>query len=482
MYAIGLATGILAVSVARRRRKFKEARESNAENSNNAENPKTKKEIYQLRKSHFCGAQSISYENSNPLLMVHAKGAYMYDETETGYLDTRNNVCHVGHTHQRVVDAVSKQVSTLNTNSRYLHPNITNLADRLLNKMPDELCVVFFVNSGSEANDLAMRLATTHTNQKEMIVVKRAYHGHTKSVLEISPYKYDHKGGVGKASHVHEVPCPDVYRGPYSGPDAARLYSDCVKDACATASKGEKVAAFFIESGMSVAGVVLPPDGYLKSCYKHVRDAGGVCVADEVQVGFGRFGKHFWGFEQQGVVPDIVTMGKPFGNGMPLAAVVTTRAISDSFHNGLEYFNTFGGNPVCCAAGLAVLGVIEDEGLQEHATVTGGLLMARAREIADTPHGRLIGDVRGSGLFIGIEFVRNRVTKEPATSEASVICSRLKDEFHILTSLDGEFDNVMVIKPPMCFNRENVATFMGALEVVLQTLGEIDPEAERTPT
>lgn len=440
-----------------------------------------KEEVLALRKRHFCKAQSISYENSNPLMMVKASGVYMVDEAGTRYLDTRNNVCHVGHTHPRVAKAVAEQVATLNTNTRYLHPTIVTLAQRLTATMPSELCCVFFVNSGSEANDLALRLATAHTKNEDMIVVNRAYHGHTQSVLQISPYKYDHVGGPGKAPHVHEVPCPDTYRGRHRGASAAAQYAGYVKEACVSSlARGTGVAAFFIESGMSVAGVVLPPQGYLKQCYEHVRAAGGVCVADEVQVGFGRFGHHYWGFQQQGIVPDIVTMGKPFGNGMPLAAVVTTAAISASFANGLEYFNTFGGNPVCAAAGLAVMDVIESEGLQAHALRVGDYLQHRVRGMM-AAH-KLIGDVRGSGLFIGIEFVRDRESKEAATAETSVICSRLKDEFHILTSIDGEFDNVLVIKPPMCFAEEHVDVLMGALLAVLETLGPVDPSAARTQT
>lgn len=440
-----------------------------------------KTEVLALRKRYFCHAQSISYENSNPLMMVKASGVYMVDEAGTRYLDTRNNVCHVGHCHPHVAEAVAKQVATVNTNTRYLHPNIVTLAQRLTATMPSELCCVFFVNSGSEANDLALRLATNHTQKEDMIVVNRAYHGHTKSVLQISPYKYDHVGGPGQAEHVHEVPCPDTYRGKHRGASAAREYSDYVKDACVAAkARGSGVAAFFIESGMSVAGVVLPPKGYLKACYEHVRAAGGVCVADEVQVGFGRFGNHFWGFQQQEVVPDIVTMGKPFGNGMPLAAVVTTAEISKSFANGLEYFNTFGGNPVCAAAGLAVMDVIESEELQAHALRVGEYLQQKVRDLMATH--KLIGDVRGSGLFIGIEFVRDLTTKEPATAETSVICSRLKDDFNILTSIDGGFDNVLVIKPPMCFAEEHVDILMSAFQKVLETLGEVDPSLERTPT
>ena len=225
---------------------------------------------------------------------------------------------------------------------------------------------------------------------------------------------------------------------------------------------------------MSVAGVILPPRNYLKSAYRHVREAGGVCVADEVQTGFGRFGESFWGFEQQDVIPDIVTMGKPFGNGFPLAAVVTTKAIAQKFTNGLEYFNTFGGNPVACAAGLAVLDVLEQNGMQAKAKETGDYLKKRVVAAMHDPGGEFIGDVRGSGLFVGIEFVRNRETREPATKELSLLCSLLKaPPNRILTSIDGTYDNVMVIKPPMCFTKENVDTLMDAMLLILRHIASI---------
>lgn len=309
-------------------------------------------------------------------------------------------------------------------------------------------------------------------------MVERAYHGNTSAVMEISPYKFEHVGGAGQAPHIHKVPCPDTYRGPHSGPTAAAEYANYVTQACEAAAKREQsegaqqykkgVSAFFIESGMSVAGVILPPEGYLEAAYAAVRAAGGVCVADEVQTGFGRFGTCFWGFEQQQVVPDIVTMGKPFGNGVPLAAVVTTRAISNSFNNGLEYFNTFGGNPVSCAAGLAVMEIIRDEHLQDNAREVGDFLLQSLRGLQD--HFELIGDVRGSGLFIGIEFVRDRATRVPATKEASTICAQMKDRFSILSSIDGAHDNVMVMKPPLCFSRANAETFLTGLTSVLTSV------------
>ena len=461
----------------------------------------TKTEILALRTKHFCKAQSVSYANSDPLLIVGGRGAFLHDERGNAYLDTRNNVCHVGHQHPAVVRAVQEQIATLNTNTRYLHPNVVRLADALLRTFPAGSALsperggkVFFVNSGTEANDLAIRLAQVHTKRTECVVVDHAYHGHSAAVIEISPYKFNGPGGSGKPPHVHVVPCPDVYRGAHRGAGAARAYSDPVGAACtAAASAGRSgVAAFFIESGMSVGGVILPPRGYLPQCYAHVRGAGGVCVADEVQVGFGRYGAHYWGFEQalaggtdelgEQLVPDIVTMGKPFGNGMALAAVVTTAAIAASFANGMEYFNTFGGNPVACAAGLAVLATIEAEGLREHAVRVGAHLQTRLAELQE--RAPLIGDVRGSGLFIGIEFVRDRVTRNVAPAEVSLICSRLKEEHRILTSTDGPHHNVLVLKPPMCFSTENADTFVDALDEVLRTLdmSAVDVDAPLTPT
>jgi len=390
------------------------------------------------------------------------------------------NVCHVGHAHPRVAAAIGQQAAKLNTNTRYLHPNLVLLAKRLLATFPRDsgLEVCFFVNSGSEANDLACRLAFARSKSRDIVVVDHGYHGATSLAVDISAYKFDHKGGEGAKPTIHKVPCPDTYRGLHRGPDAGKEYAKYIEKACQEAPGGN-VCAFFVESGMSVGGVIVPPPGYLEAAYASVRRAGGVCVADEVQVGFGRFGKHFWAFEQQGVHPDIVTMGKPFGNGMPLAAVVTTKSISDSFHNGLEYFSTFGGNPVCCAAGLAMLDVLRSEGLQAHALEVGDYFMKSLRDLAKKFP--LIGDVRGSGLFIGIDVVKDPQSREPGTAETSAIVSRMKEEHRILMSIDGPHDNVIVIKPPMCFSRKNVDTVMVALEQVLGSL-KTGSEVGHTPT
>jgi len=426
-----------------------------------------KADVLKIRRKHFSAAQSISYANTDPLLIVRGKGARLYDDQGREFLDTRNNVCHVGHAHPRVAEAVSQQVSVLNTNTRYLHPNISLLAQRLVATFPkgSGLEVCFFVNSGSEANDLALRLAYAQGQSRDVICVQHAYHGHTNEVLKISPFPRHH-GGQDMEPGIHKVTCPDTFRGEHRGEDAGLLYAKDVVDACGKA--GGSVAAFIAESSISVGGAVMLPPGYLRECYRAVRAAGGICIADEVQVGFGRFGRHFWAFEQQGVHPDVVTMGKPFGNGMPLAAVVTTREVAAAFQKGHEYFNTFGGNPVCCAAGLAVMDVLVAERLQENATNVGDYFKDRLNCIGDKH--AMLGDVRGAGLFIGIDFVRNRDTREPATEETSEICSRMKEEHLILTSIDGPHENVLMIKPPMCFSRVDVDQVVDALDKILSTL------------
>lgn len=459
--------------------------------------PLSKADIFKLRRLLFCSAQSVSYANTDPLLAMRGRDHWLFDEHGVAYLDTRNNVCHVGHANAVVADAVSAQVRELNTNTRYLHPTVALLAKALLATLPAPLCdgIVFFVNSGSEANDLALRLARAHTGRVGAIVAEHAYHGHTIATLGVSPYKF----GSAKAhptarqpDWVRVVPAPDVYRGAHRGADAGERYAAAVADACAALgaeaaaandpSRG--VGAFFLESGMSVAGVLVPPPGFLRAAYAAVRAAGGVCVADEVQTGLGRSGNgRWWAFESASggkpVAPDIVTIGKPLGNGMPIAAVLCTREIGDSFAAGVEYFNTFGGNPVCAAAALAVLREVEARGLRAAATATGAELRARLAELAATAHGALIGDVRGEGLFVGIDLVVDRTSREPATAQASHLCSRLKSAHRILTSLDGPGDNVIVLKPPLTFGSREVGLFVRALEAELRLLACDDPAVWR---
>ncbi len=359
-------------------------------------------------------------------------------------------------------------MAVLNTNTRYLHDNLVRYARRLCATLPEPLSVCFFVCSGSEANELALRLARTHTQRKDLIVVDAAYHGNTTSLIEISPYKFDGPGGTGAPPHVHKVPMPDVYRGEYKQNDlhAGEKYARYVEQTILEMQNNQSgVAAFICESLLGCGGQIVLPQHYLKEAYRYIQNAGGVCIADEVQVGFGRVGTHFWGFETQDVVPDIVTMGKPIGNGHPLAAVVTTPEIAASFNNGMEYFNTFGGNPVSCAIGLAVLDIIAEEGLQQNAQQVGTHLMDGMRELMERH--ALIGDVRGLGLFVGIELVLDRQTLAPAPEQASYIANRMRER-GILLSTDGPFHNVLKIKPPMVFTEENADLLVGALDEILE--------------
>ena len=426
----------------------------------------TNEAIVAYRSQHLGKNMSISYRE--PIKMVRGHGAYLLDDTGRKYLDTVNNVAHVGHEHPRVVAAGQAQMAVLNTNTRYLHENLVKFVEMLLNTTPSELNVAFVVNSGSEANELAMRLAKTYTEQKDMIVSEVGYHGNTNGCIEISSYKFDGAGGKGVTPFVHVIPIADVYRGLYrsNDPKAGSKYALHVFDAVKKIqSFGRAPAALIYESVISCGGQVELPAGFLKEAYQFVRNAGGVCVADEVQTGCGRSGDHFWAFQQHDVVPDIVTIGKPIGNGHPLGVVVTTQAIADSFKNGMEYFNTFGGNPVSCAVGLEVLRVIKDEGLQQNAKVVGGYLKSGLHSLMNTFE--IVGDVRGPGLFIGFELVKDKETKEPATEQASYFANRMRDK-GILMSTDGPFNNVLKIKPPLVFSQSNADFLLESIAKVLE--------------
>ena len=418
------------------------------------------------RKARLGRNLSISYRR--PIKIVRGLGQYLYDDTGRAYLDGVNNVAHVGHSHPYVIAAGQRQMEVLNTNTRYLHDAILEYARRLSATLPPKLSVFYFVNSGSEANDLALRLARTATGRQDVITLDVAYHGHTQALIEVSPYKHDGPGGKGRPPFVQKVIMPDPYRGPYLGysAESGKAFAGHVEKAISQiAAAGRGVAAFICESLMGCGGQIVFPDAYMAEAFRHVRAAGGICIADEVQTGFGRVGTHFWGFQTQSVVPDIVTMGKPAGNGHPLAVVATTPEIADRFANGMEYFNTFGGNPVSCAIGLAVLDVIEQEGLQENARVTGDYLMDGLRALqAGHP---LIGDVRGLGLYIGAELVLDRQTMEPAGDHASYVANRMR-EMGVLISTDGPFHNVLKIKPPIVFSRADADHLLWALGEVLR--------------
>jgi len=428
---------------------------------------KQHQQILDKRRDNLFQTLSVSYEQ--PLIIERGQGQYLLDENNIAYLDMVNNVCHVGHCHPHVVNAGQQQMAMLNTNTRYLHQNLTDYSQALLEKMPDELSVVMFVNSGSEANELAMRLMHCATQSDDLIVVDGAYHGNTNKAIEISPYKFNGPGGEGASDQVHIVPMPDPYRGEFRGMQAAtgEAYAKQVHAKIdQLQSSGTKIGGFICESLQGVGGNLIMPDGYLKSVYQAVRRAGGLCIADEVQVGFGRVGSHWWAFETQDVVPDIVTLGKPIGNGHPLGAVVTTKAVADAFITGMEYFNTFGGNPVSCAIGHAVLQAIEQDNLKDNAQSTGDYFQQQLKALQlEHP---IIGDVRGLGLFIGVELVLDEQLT-PATAQAKILCELLKKQ-HILLSLDGPFNNVLKIKPPIVFNQRNVDYFVAQLSAAFKQL------------
>ncbi|MBX2874178.1 MAG: aminotransferase class III-fold pyridoxal phosphate-dependent enzyme [Saprospiraceae bacterium] len=421
------------------------------------------KDILEARQANLGKSLSVSYQE--PLHIQRGYLQYLYDTNGRRFLDTVNNVAHVGHQHPRVVRAAQKQLGVLNTNTRYLHDNIVQYAEELLATFPPELSVCYFVNSGSEANELAIRMAKTYSGQQDMIAMEAGYHGNTGACVDLSSYKFDGKGGQGAPATTHVAKMPDTYRGEFKGKDAGQQYAKHIQELISSVQAKEKsIAGFICESILSCGGQIVLPNGFLPTAYSAVRSAGGLCIADEVQVGFGRVGEHFWGFELQGVIPDIVTMGKPIGNGHPLAAVVTTPAVAEAFTNGMEYFNTFGGNPVSCAIGRTVLQIVQEEDLQAHAQTVGQHLLAGLRSLQQ--QFPIIGDVRGHGLFLGFELVQDEQLT-PAASQASYLANRMR-QGAVLMSTDGPLHNVLKIKPPMCFTKTNADFFLEQLEQVFR--------------
>lgn len=410
--------------------------------------------------------RNLSLAYSSPLKIVRGSMQYLYDDEGRQYLDAYNNVAHVGHCHPKVVEAGQKQMGVLNTNTRYLSDLINEYAAKLISTLPDPLRVCFFVNSGSEANELALRLARAHTKARDLIVLDHAYHGNTTTLIDISPYKHEGPGGAGAPHWVHKIPLPDLFRGPYRSADehSATKYADHVAEIIEHLGD-VRLCGFIAESLPSVGGQIVLPDGYLNLVYEAVHKAGGLCIADEVQTGYGRIGTNFWGFQRYGVVPDIVVLGKPIGNGHPIGAVITTREIADSFDNGMEFFSTFGGNNVSCAIGRVVIDVVVDEQLQSHAEKVGREMLTGLSELKRRHE--LVGDIRGSGLFLGVELIKNRETLEPATTEANLIVNKLR-EAGILIGTDGPFHNVLKIRPPMPFNMQDGERLVESLDRALE--------------
>jgi alanine-glyoxylate transaminase/(R)-3-amino-2-methylpropionate-pyruvate transaminase len=426
----------------------------------------SKADALALRKKHLMPGLVTMYRD--PIMIVEGKMQYLFDEKGRRYLDAFAGIVtvSVGHCHPKVIAAVNAQNALLqHTTTIYLHPTIGQFAKRLTSTFPNEsgLSVAYFVNSGSEANDAAVLMARAFTGNFDVIALRNAYHGGSLGAMALTAHS-TWKFNVPHSFGVHHAILPDRYRGQwgYDDPKAGAKYADDVASTIRHATSG-RVAGFICEPFQGVGGVVEMPPGYLPAVYEHVRAAGGLCIADEVQSGFGRTGEKFWGFETQGVTPDIVTMAKGIGNGAPLAAVVTRPEIAQTLASRI-HFNTFGGNPVSCAQGLATLNVIQGEDVQGHAKRVGKRLMDGLK--AMQKRHALIGDVRGRGLIVGVELVKDRATKEPATKETADLLERAKD-MGLLLGKGGFFGNVLRIKPPMCITDADVDFLLGVLDVTL---------------
>lgn len=422
-------------------------------------------DLLAARQAHFARPQKNYYRN--PPQIERGRGEHMYDVTGRAYLDMVNNVTIAGHGHPRLVEAVRRQWARLNTNSRFHYAGIAEFSERLAGLAPDGLDTVFLVNSGSEAVDLALRLAWAHTGARNVISLLEAYHGWTVASDAVSTSIADNPRALEtRPAWVHPVTAPNTYRGPFRGPDSGPNYVAAVEWALAELDgRGEKLAGFIAESVYGNAGGIPLPQGYLQAVHRLVRERGGVCIADEVQVGYGRLGHHFWGFEEQGVVPDIITVAKGMGNGHPLGAVITTRAIADSLEREGYFFSSAGGSPVSCAVGMTVLDIMRDERLQENARAVGDHLRGRLEALGQ--RFPIIGAVHGMGLYLGLELVRDRETLEPATRETMAICDRLLD-LGVIMQPTGDHLNVFKIKPPMCLTRESADFFADMVAKVLE--------------
>ncbi|UWQ41394.1 aminotransferase class III-fold pyridoxal phosphate-dependent enzyme [Leisingera aquaemixtae] len=431
--------------------------------------PTSKEDVLAGRRAHFGGNLSLTYKD--PVMLVRGWKHHMFDEWGRPYLDAYNNVPHVGHAHPRIQAVAADQLKRMNSNTRYLHPAQTAFAEKVLSKLPDRFEVCFFVNSGTEANELALRLARAHTGAKGMVTPDHGYHGNTTGAIDISAYKFNKPGGVGQEDWVELVEVADDYRGSFrrGDPDRAQKFADLVDPAIARLrEKGHGVAGFIAETFPSVGGQIIPPKGYLPAVYDKIRAAGGVCIADEVQTGLGRLGDFYFGFEHQGALPDIVVMGKPIGNGHPLGVLATTKEIASSFDNGIEFFSTFGGSTLSCRIGKEVLDIVDDEQLQENARVVGAQLFGGLKAL-EAKHA-CIGDVRGMGLFLGVELIN------PDGSEATEICTYVKNrmrDHRILIGSEGPKDNILKIRPPLTIEPEDADMITSVLDEILREVAAV---------
>ncbi|MBB4066386.1 aminotransferase [Gellertiella hungarica] len=419
-----------------------------------------------LARRHASFAQVQKNYYRDPPQIERGWREFMFDTRGRAYVDMLNNVAIAGHGHPRLAEAAGHQWSLLNTNSRFHYAGIADFSERLASLAPEGLDTVLLVNSGSEAVDLALRLAWAWSGAKNIVSLLEAYHGWTVASDAVSTSIADNPAALTtRPAWVHPVVSPNTYRGPYRGPDSAPAYAAHVRQALELLDvKGEKLAGFICETVYGNAGGIALPNGYLAEVYAMIRQRGGLCIADEVQVGYGRLGHSFWGFEQQGVVPDIITVAKGMGNGHPLGAVITRREVADALEREGYFFSSAGGSPVSCAIGMTVLDIMEDEGLQENARIVGDHLKARLESLCQRH--ALAGAVHGMGLYLGLEFVRDRNTLAPATQETAAICDRLLD-FGILMQPTGDHLNVLKIKPPLCLTVEAADFFVDMLDRVL---------------
>lgn len=424
----------------------------------------TAEQVLALRKEFLSPGLFLYYKK--PIMLVEGSMQYVWDETGKRYLDGLGGIVTIsaGHCHPHIVKAANEQNETLqHSTTIYLQPKIAEYAEKLASKFPGKLKVCYFVNSGSEANDLALLMARLYTGNYDVIALRNAYHGGNAAGMAVTAHS-SWKFNVPHSFGVHHAQAPYCYRGNYGydDPEAGRKYADDVKSIIDYATSG-KVAAFIAESIQGVGGFVVFPDGYLKHTYEHIRAAGGVCIADEVQTGFGRTGTHYWGFETQGVIPDIVTMAKSIGNGAPLAAVVTTPEIASVLAQKI-HFNTFGGNPVVSAIGKAVLEVIEKENLQQNCLNLGRYILAGLEKLKQKH--AIIGDVRGKGLMLGIELVKDRATKEPAREACAAVLEKSRD-LGLLLGKGGLWGQTIRFSPPMCITKADAEFLLEALDAAL---------------
>ena len=418
-------------------------------------------DLIKRRNTHF-GGSMLFYDN--PAHIVKGEGVWLFDSTGRKYLDCYNNVASVGHCHPHVVKALCDQAGTLNTHTRYLHEDAIRYAERLAGKLPDGLDICFFVCTGTEANELAVRMARAFTKRRGIIVMESAYHGNSTLIGQTSTLTYP---AEFRPAHIKAVEPPNTYRGPFKKDnDPGKAYAELVADAAKTLDdRGQGVAAFMCDTIFDSQGALEAPKNYFKEVRKVLNETGGLFIADEVQAGLCRTGK-WWGFEHYDVIPDIVTLGKPMGDGHPLAVVVTSREIAKAFADTSIYFNTFGGNPVSMAVGNAVLDVCEDLKLDDHAQKVGAYLRAQLEDLAKTQS--LIGTIHGRGLFQNVELVLNQDTLEPATEIARSIPDKMKDN-GVLVSLTGRYGNIIKIRPPLVFSKDNADQLISTLSEVLHS-------------